>query len=77
MAFAIDLLQRTSIFRRSLAPYPPENFCHHDNRFLRIFTASARKHSEKMELPSAVFALALHPTQPLIATGLLEGHVSW
>ena len=30
-----------------------------------------------MELPSEVFALALHPTVPLLAVGLLEGHVYW
>jgi WD repeat-containing protein 55 len=30
-----------------------------------------------MELPSEVFAIALHPNRPLLATALLEGHVSW
>lgn len=30
-----------------------------------------------MELPSEVFAIALHPTTPLLAVGLLEGHVHW
>lgn len=30
-----------------------------------------------MELPSEIFAIALHPSRPLLATALLEGHVSW
>ena len=30
-----------------------------------------------MELPSEVFAIALHPTRPILATRLLEGHVYW
>lgn len=29
-----------------------------------------------MELPSEVFAISLHPTKPLLATGQLSGHVS-
>jgi len=35
------------------------------------------KFFSSMELPSEVFALALHPTVPLLAAGLLEGHVHW
>ena len=30
-----------------------------------------------MEFPSEVFAIALHPTRPIFATALLEGHVYW
>jgi hypothetical protein len=30
-----------------------------------------------MELYSEIFTVALHPHRPLLATGLLGGHVSW
>jgi WD repeat-containing protein 55 len=30
-----------------------------------------------MDLPSEVFAIALHPNIPLLAAALLEGHVYW